>query len=707
MTMIDMGMDTAWCLACSKQLDNPRDTYCSDACRLEDSQPSGSMNNHVDITAPVPAGFFPTSRVEARSDRPSLIPTDVFEESQAKMSLRDRRAYSFPAELAEPAVRRPGSRRQTQTQETLQFVRKSSGQVSGMNSHRSPNLGPTTVGAGGRPKGFGKLSKTTGNNTPIVLDSVFCSNSESSDNEVTDGVDYLRRESAILRKRLSKTTDDTLRLPRAPVPRRLSNNLGYEPSSYHSRPSLVPSHSHPLEAKPASPVAHIIATSAGSRSRDDIVSWLNEVKRSPKDTTLDSISRSQADMLTPTQERMEWVEEGKMGTTPQGRLGSALAGFSTLRGLSGIQTLANAASGSDTVYKAPPVPSHASSTAAPVSDPEGFALSSQVSPSQAEVSRVAVMNQPGGATPTLSTISLSDLMEPLTDAGENVDFMTDEQSASGSSSFARHRLSAVVSGSHRQGRRTGREDLQGKTIEEEKGAQTPSPLRPLANTAQAIWNISNYIRSFAPLSIASVLVPSKRSESPTPPASRSATAGPFPPRQGSSSSSSSQSQDHISFVTPLPAARQPSEPDQSPEQAMVRSLPMDIANPIGAENGPLERKLIREREQELDIDSDWSKNKSRSRIRGSRVRNPSPSRSRSRGRSDGRRSRAREMSKVRGSHSRHGRKISYDADASEGEKAGYELRRGRSRREKVLRMDSTDEEPQMEERRGRDRTVKA
>lgn len=699
-------MNIAWCLACSKQLNNPRDTYCSDACRLEDSQPSGSPNNHVDITAPVPAGFFSASRVEARSDRPSLIPTDVFEEPQAKMSLRDRRAYSFPAELAEPAVKRSGSRRQTQTQETLQFVRKSSGQVLGMNSHRSPNLGPTPVGAGARPKGFGKLSKTTGNNTPIVSDSVFCSNSESSDNEVADGVDYLYRESAILKKRLSKTTDDTLRLPKAPVPRRLSTNLGYEPSSYHSRPSLVPSHSHPLGAKPASPVAHIIATSIGSRSRDDIVSWLNEVKRSPKDTTLDSISRSQADMLTPTQERMEWVEEGKMGTTPQGRLGSALAGFSTLRGLSDIQTLANAPSGSGTVYKALSVPSHASSTAAPISDPEGLALM-QASPSQAEVSRVAVMNQPGGATPTLSTISLSDLMEPLTDAGENVDFMTDEQSASGSSSFARHRLSAVVSGSQRQGRGTGWGDLQGKTAEEEKGAQTPSPLRPLANTAQAIWNLSNYIRSFAPLSIASVFVPSKRSESPTPPASRSATAGPCPPRQESSSSSSSQSQDQISFVTPLPAARQPSDPNQSPIQAMVRSLPMDIANPIGAENGALERKLIREREQELDIDSDWSKSKSRSRVRGSRVRNPSPSRSRSRGRSDGRRSRAREMSKVRGSHSRHGRKISYDADASEGEKAGYELRRGRSRREKVLRMDSTDEEPQVEERRGRDRTVKA
>ncbi|KJE05779.1 hypothetical protein I311_00505 [Cryptococcus gattii NT-10] len=706
MTMIDMGMDTAWCLACSKQLDDQRDNYCSDTCRLEDSQPSNSSDNHVDITAPVPAGFFPTSRIEAGSGRPSLISTDVFEEPQAKMSFRDRRAYSFPAEPVEPAARRPGSRRQTQTQETLQFIRKSSRQVSGINSHASPNLGSTAVGAGGRPRGFSKLSKTTGNNTPVVSDSVFCSNSDSSDNEVAVGVNYLCRESANLRKRLSKTTDDTLRLPKAPVPRRLSTNLSYEPSSFHSRPSLVPSHSHPVGTKPASPVAHIIASSAGSRSRDDIVSWLNEVKCSPKDVTLDSISRSQADMLTPTQERMEWVEEGKMGTTPQGRLGSALASLSALRGLSGVRALTNAASASDTVYKASPVPSHASSAAAAVSDSEGFPLNLQVSPSQAEVSRVAVMNQPAGATPTLSTISLSDLMEPLTDAGENVDFMTDEQSASGSSSFARHRLSAVVSGSHRQGKGTGREDLQGKTIEEEKKAHTLSPLRPLANTAQAIWNLSNYIRSFAPISIASVLTPSKRSESPTPPASRSATAGPFPPRQDSPSSSSSRSQDHITFVTPLPATRQPVQPDHSPIQTMVRSLPMDIANPMGAENGALEHKLIREQQQQLDMDSAWS-NKPHSRVRGSRVRNPSPSRSRSRGRSDGRRSRAREISKVRGSHSRHGRKISYDADASEGEKAGYELRRGRSRREKVLRMDSTDEELQVEERRGRDRTVRA
>ncbi|ODN97176.1 hypothetical protein I350_08156 [Cryptococcus amylolentus CBS 6273] len=699
MDMVELGMDTAWCLACSKQLDNPKSTYCSDVCRHQDSLPLEKTLDVAEITWP--SSIAPHS-TKTNGDRPTVQPSGPFEEVLTGNQFRGRRAYSFPAHQTQEAPLLPGSRRQTQTQETLQFIRKSHRVSATLSHNASPHLGP--VVAPKASKGFGKLSKTTGDNTPLVPDSVFCSNSESSDNECVG-----QSPRNIARRMSSKSArgdylSETIRLPRAPVPRRFSVNLMMEPGAPRARPALEPAYTLPIALKPSSPVARMVATSAGSRSREDIVSWLNEVKCLPNQADGDTdLSFNRHDTITPTQERVEWVGENGLSTTPQGRFGSALAGLSTIRGFSAVRAFASAA-GSN------PPTTTASAAIAAAKNPE-MPSTIQATPSQAEVSRVAVtavstehddsgyVTSHVGATPTLSTISLSEVMDPLTDGGENVDFFSDEQSANGDYSYVQRRLSAAITGPNAP--KSG--DESAKLADPPKAS---SAIRPLTNTARAIWSFSNYLRSFAPLSISSVAPSPRKAQSPISPKS-STPAKPPSPRAHTSPSSILHDQPKDISIAPMPTAHQPPPPEpESPVKEMVRSLPMNIVHPAGMENVALERRVQREQEAEMGMDAHWSPSKSRSRARGSakgsRVRAASPSRSRSRGRSQGRRSRAREMSKVRRSHSRHGRKVSYDADASGEDEPEDDDARGRSRRPRGLRMESMEDD-----RRGRDRTVKA
>ncbi|WWD22392.1 hypothetical protein CI109_106883 [Kwoniella shandongensis] len=691
---MDMDMDTAWCLTCSKQTHDPRNPYCSEQCRLEDTVPPTPSSGPANITSPLPLGLISVPLPQVHSGNPTpkagnspgkrphitpLLPVIPLGESSTQHSRRDRRAFSFPAEhsVAPPPVSRAGSRRQTQGQDTLQFIRKTN-PVS-VSALASPNVGGITQT---RTKGFNKLSKTTGANTPVVSESVFCSTSESSENE---GLGLLTGP-PITNSDLNKFGGATVRPPQ--MTHRTSLLNAFRPSA----PRLETTKSSPLPAvhsqfvgrKSPSPVAALIASSASSKSRDDIVSWLNEVKRLPEDDALENTyvargrSRTKKEVLAnlppPDQDALDEQEgeSGMFGTTPKGRIGSALAGLSNLSSFRVgpiVKALTSVTSPSASV----------SPQNSRTNQPVGLGL--QSIPAPAEVSPLAVtvgimsdnesihINQLGGATPTLSTVSFSEVVDPLTDGGEHIEFMTDDQSVTESSVFA-HRMSISSN--------TGKAAATLAASSKKADRQTPLPLRPITTTASAIWNLSTYLRSFSPFSISSVMatnVPNTVTED-----ARPGTA--VPPKD---SPAKQWTPDMV--PSPMPTSARPVTPDDetSPALQMVRSLPMDIVLPLGGETANLER--LRQKEVQKWLET----NESRSRSGRPRGRDTSRSRMESRSRS---RVNSRSGSYEKGqSHSRHGRMISYDADAS-GEDdvvvgAGPE-RRGRSRREKVLRQESDE-----------------
>ncbi|WWC58064.1 uncharacterized protein I303_100599 [Kwoniella dejecticola CBS 10117] len=715
---MEMDMDVAWCLACSKQTRDPRSPYCSEACRLQDTGSSTVHANAVPLTSPVPFGLIPSPPHPTHSgnptpkannspiQRPSIGPLAPLNSSyRSKPVPRDRRAFSFPATQSTPAVpvRISNSRRPTQTGETLQFARRAN-PVS-VNMTASPSVGGLSVP---RVEGFDKLSKTTGANTPIFQDSVFCSTSESSDNEAIDVKDI----SPMKMPRPLPQIESTVRpsnIKRAsmshvfPAPSPRVNTL-------HSVPQ-PPSRSSLVSRKSPSPVAAMIASSASSKSREDIVSWLNEVKRLPdyindpdsRSTSFQSRGRSRtrrevhANLPADNHNHIE-EHEGEnetFGTTPKGRIGSALAGLSSFGGF-GVGPIVKALTGvtsSASTSQSPPPPAST-----------GLGLSSV--PAATEVSRVAVTVatpnelenqnyfQMGGTTPTLSTISVSEVVDPLTDSGDHVDFMTttDDQSANGSVSFMRRRSSGFV---------PTRAPASLLSI---GGKQ--SPAKPVTSTTSAIWSLSSYLKSFTPFAISSVI----------PPYAPIAAAV---VQQGNiSSTSDNKTRDFDRPApAPVPAARLPTPaPDESPAQQMVRSLPMDIVIPVGGENTNVDRARQREEAREWLGTPHSSRSPSRSQARPqSRSRGRHRSRSGCHSRSA---SHTRDHDRGRG----HARKVSYDADesAEEDEDVVHIERRGRSRREKGLRMEESqdrgrrgsDVRAALEEERGRgrgrerDRTVR-
>ncbi|WWC66874.1 uncharacterized protein I206_100781 [Kwoniella pini CBS 10737] len=673
---MDMDMDVAWCLTCSKQTRDPRSPYCSEACRLQDTGSSSSPDRHIPLTSPVPPGLFtspshpihsgnPTPRANnSPVRRPSIGPLAPLSNSyRSKPIPRDRRAFSFPASqfTAQVPPRISNSRRPTQTGETLQFARRTN-PVS-VNLTVSPSVGGLSVP---RPKGFDKLSKTTGANTPVFQDSVFCSTSESSDDEAID----IKDVSPMKIPRTLPIIENTVR----PLSiKRASMSHAFTAPSFHiqisSTISQPPSRSSMASRKSPSPVAAMIASSASSKSREDIVSWLNEVKRLPgyNDATDEfnlpshsrGRSRTRRDKLPSASQDVREDHEGEnetLGTTPKGRIVSAFAGFSTFSGF-GVGPIVKALTGVTSVTSASQLADSANT---------GLGLSSVPAPT--EVSRVAVAVatpneqdnghylQMGGATPTLSTISVSEVIDPLTDSGDHIDFMTttDDQSATGSVSFMRRRFSSA---------------RQPSTLLSLGGKQ--SPAKPVTSTTSAIWNLSSYLKSFSPFSISSVISPH------APNAITDAQQANLP----TSDLAKLQAQDQ-SAPAPVPTARlSTSTPEESPAQQMVRSLPMDIVIPVGGENTNVDRARQREEAREWLGTPQSSRSPSHSQVRG-RHRSKSACHSRSA-------SHTRGHEPGRG----HDRKVSYDGDASaeeDGDVVHIE-RRGRSRREKGLKVEVSQE----------------
>ncbi|KAK8845446.1 hypothetical protein IAR55_006159 [Kwoniella newhampshirensis] len=689
---MDMDMDTAWCLTCSKQTHDPRNPYCSEECRLQDTSPMTPSSGQVQITSPIPYGLIPMQQPSTHSGNPTpkagnsprlrpsvtpLIPVLPLGESSTQHSRRDRRAFSFPAEHSITPVpfTRNSSRRQTQGTDTLQFIRKAN--PIAVSSLTSPNVGGISQT---RTKGFNKLSKTTGANTPVVTDSVFCSTSESSDNEGLG----LQFGAPIKKSPQIQSGQATVR------PAHLTHRTSLVNAFTLGAPSLQTSQSSPLPTtrpqifgrKSPSPVAAMIASSASSKSRDDIVSWLNEVKRLPGDDSFERTLRPRgrsrtrrevlADLSPPDQDLHDEQEGegGIFGTTPKGRIGSAIAGLSNLsnfrvgpivKALTSVTSPSSISNRPNLRDRAPvglglqpvPVPTEPSQIAGTVA----FAEESDSTP----------LAHMGNATPTLSTVSFSEVVDPLTDNGEHIEFMTDDLSATGSSMFARPTSMSSY---------TGKAAANLATSTNKARRQTPLPLRPITTTASAIWNLSNYLRSFSPFSISSVIGP----YAPT-----AATEDAQRETMGTNQSSPVKQLSPETLPAPMPAVARPVTPgqDTSLDLQMVRSLPMNIILPVGAENANEER--LRQKEVQQWLERNVSR--SRSRVQNGRDTSRSRLRSRSRSRVD---SRSGSYDKTH-SHSRHGRMVSYDADAS-GEDdvvpgAGDE-RRGRSRREKVLRAES-------------------
>jgi len=665
---MDMDMDVAWCLTCSKRTvsssglstvlaggikGDPRRPYCSNECWLQDAQETKLIplrRGSIPLTSAVPPQLIASPAGDRKTLSPALHikppiksthrpPLAALPPSSASIDLigqkvgtRDRRAFSFPAPRSPTPVLTKDRQMRQSSNVLPPFIRKPAHVA--MSSMSSPFLPP--VREHRRATGAVKPNRSTGANTPQHVEAVFCSTSESSGNEGAEA----------------------LQLASAPPPSNVDRPslLANQTMSFRSQLSMK--HSSFLNSRKTSqgPVATLVASSASSRSREDIMSWARAVEgrmdqvltitrgdedKAPKRGR----SRTRRDGALPRNGplRAELAEDeshAAAGTTPKGRIGSALSVLSM--GGFGVGPIVKALT----------------SVSTPKS-PEAKAVASGLPPvpASAEVSRIAVVTStttaepetPGtyfnpGATPTLSTLSLSEAMEPslATDNPEQMDPVADDQQSTSSYFALRQAHCSTKTRQHQT-----------------QVPQLPAPLRPIASTATAIWNMSTYLGSFSPFGLPSIVTPyapTSSTKASTPGVRDSPAKTPEFPR-----------------TSPLPTANLDT-PEDSASQQMVRSFPLDIIAPVGVNVKKDERV------------ADWDVREIRDR---------------SRSRSDSRAHR-REISpsslhdqpskhKVQG----HAHKWSYDADASDGE--GEEPRRGRSRRGKALNRDT--------QRRGSDEAV--
>lgn len=518
---------------------------------------------------------------------------------------------------------------------------------------RAPNGG----GARRQSSWLGPSKSTGGQSTPLDPESVFCSTSESEGEDVAP-----------------------LKLVSIPPP--ITSSTGPTSASL-SRKSTKSSHLAARQTSPSitridfhkrtnsqSPVAALVASSASSRSREDIISWAKAVGLRPKDTNEQEAEeergrsrnrRTEAlPSFTPLSEPSALPEEPQehcAGTTPKG-LGSTLAGL----GIGGFGV-------------GPIVKALTSSMSPPATQPKierrATTLGLQSVPAPAEVSPIAVVTSSGGAaipssnphdadappfyfgggTPTLSTISFSEAVEPsINGTMDQAEIATDD--AHSTASFAR------------------RSSLPSKVFKAPSLKQTPLPLRPITTTATAIWNISSYLRSFAPFSIASVIAPyapfAANEDGKNP--SGVGTPAPIPEEPAEEE----EEADYRS--SPVPASRPQEEAAHTKAQELVRSFPMDIAVPSNDYSMSPENR----RGRETSVHH-----------RGLRSRSRMPrDRSRGRQRSRAPRSRSRSRSVTSDLEKQEVRRSAYDADGSDDDE--IDERRGRSRRGKVLARDMPD-----------------
>ncbi|GFZ50756.1 hypothetical protein JCM24511_08514 [Saitozyma sp. JCM 24511] len=691
---MDMDMDVAWCLTCSKRTTqrDPRSPYCSDTCREADTQPSTSSTTPIPLTSPVPPILASPRAVPVNAKsisparahhvkRPSITPlaplppaSEVGSPSSSPPLPRDRRAFSFPAVQSPPPppVLTKDRKPRKSSNVLPPFIRKSSVAATSLNS---PALPVDSLLA--RP--VTSSAKTTGANTPIFADSVFCSTSESSDTEADKAA--LRPLAPIPRPPRASNSTATIHASTLPDDRRFStlkSQLSSARSNAHLR-TRETSHS---------PVAAMVASSASSRSREDIISWAKAINMRRSDVsssdddeedqprgrsrtrreTLAHLPPPSTEPLDAHDERYEHESTG-LGTTPKGRISYALAGL----GMSGFAPIVKALTSVTSSTSPPPAKSSTPST-------PGLGLQSV--PAPAELSRVAVVattlpgedshDAPpahffGGATPTLSTVSFSEVVDPsIGDNHDPVDIVMDDQSAA-SSGFARRPSMPL------KRRQPSSSSAIPPPVPERRQQRNSLPLRPIASTATALWNISAYFRSFAPFSLNS-----GTNAHPAP-----SSVDPLDVSVDSSTPSLVRSP--YQPAAPLPAIRaeSPTEEVELLAPDLVRSLPMDIVHPP--------RGVVEERRP-----SSISSRRSRSREKEiAPTRSPSPttktqtmprprSRSRSRSRSRGSLSRSRSSSAGIKVAPVVPRGQTWSPDETEGQDYDGEPRRGRSRVGKAL-----------------------
>jgi len=711
-----MDMDVAWCLSCSVQTvrfypthaavdadlqRDPSSPYCSEACRARDNESPKSPALSVSITSSVPpqmmdhkpvidrrfstSGPSPPSAPTPRagspikhgrpSSRPPITPHhghplpattsgQWMGDKTVRNQPRDRRAFSFPAVHAEPPTHplNIAQKREARLSQAmmLPFVRK----PMGVSLAATPSTPPIKEGPNGtlRAPGsqrlqsaFMRVSKSTGGaNTPLDPDSVFCSTSGSEDEGDRSPMKLL------FIPPLTTPAATTSTMPTSiPLSCRSTNSKsrGLEMSAHHTPPIARVDFAR---AGSQSPVAALVASSASSRSREDILSWARAVgfrpdgEREAEEERGRSRTRRDGGLKasTPSQDNAGSGDH-QAGTTPKGGLTSALAGL----GIGGFGPIVKALTSSISPH--PPQLLSDSSSVSLQADPSLPA----VAPIDV-VTRVGVSSQQpnphdsdappfyfGGATPTLSTVSYSEAIDPSVNGTmDHAEIVTDD--ALSTASYVRRPQPPKL--------------MKPSTVK-----QTPLPLRPITTTATAIWNMTTYIRSFAPFSIASVIAPYAPPSATSKVASGVATPAPI---------AEDPTIEDAARASPVPTARAEEEVvvDTS-VQDMVRSLPLDIVIPhhedgVAAQTDRLREKQLREQLARMEG--------SVSRSRSGAVR----SRSRSRGRAPRSRSRSDERSRE---GRRHIRKTSYDADASDedGTDVDADDRRGRSRRGKVLARD--------------------
>lgn len=615
-------MDVAWCLTCSKRTANPCQSYCSEACRLQDipeTQSTPQRRVSVSFTASIPRHLILTPTAVKTADpvpndekvvrRPvmdALPPSASIDLIGHKAGSRDRRAFSFPAaRTTAPVLTKERQGRQS-SNVLPPFTRKPASVV--LYSISSPFLPPMRQSL--LRLGANEPSKLIGADASMDNDAVFWSTSESSNNEAPESVRLRAHRPSFLAKQ-----GDSSKL-----------KLSVRHSSHLS-----------IRMTSQGPEAALVASSASSRSREDIMSWARAVEgRLAQDDTFFSEEdkphrgRSQArraqvfSLIEPSiEELIDDNSRAAAGTTPKGRTGSAFAGLDLFS--FGVE---------------PTVKAFTSVTVncPQETQPTGLGLQSVPSAPTAEVSRVAVVTSTitvapetpatffnPGATPTLSTISFSEAMEPsvITDNPEQVDVVTDDQQSS-SSYYALRQVSGITK----------------NRVAQPPSKQPAGLFSPIATMATAIWNIGTYIGSFTPRAIPAIVKPY---------VPIAANRRPTAVKQDTSKAS-----DFAQPVSPMPTGKT-DVLGQSPVQ-VLRSFPLGTVVPASG----IGKNRERLRERELREMRDRSRLRSASR---SCRRQVSPSLSSSRG-------------------IVHTRKWSYDADTSDNDLEGS--RRGRSRRGKAL-----------------------
>ena len=460
--------------------------------------------------------------------------------------------------------------------------------------------------------GRDKQAKSTGANTPNPTgDSVFCFTSESSECEMNSTPPLDLHATLELRdyQQLNVASLPAFTMPAFPI-------RHHEPRTAAKAGSISP--------ETPNPVAAMVASSVSSRSREDIIIWAKTVDQRAGEGGMsesdEDFERGRSLTRRPTRvSETDADASGALGSTPKGRIGSALAGLSMSS--FGVGPFVKAL----TSGKTQPVK---------VSHPPASSLGLHSVPVPAEVSRIAVTNTTqldsdsyahshvGGATPTLSTISFSEVVDPslMIEAAEDVEVMTDDQSAVSFPSGLRRLSSGIVP-------KMASKSASLVLLRANASASEPVP-RPISSTTSAIWNLSSYLRSFVPFSISSVLAPS------------------IPPFVKQSPQAAITVSPFVASAA-LPAVRSESPSLSVPH--LVRSLLMDIVVPPPAQSQNDKEPRSRSREKP-------SRGPSR----------PPPSR--------------RDPSRRR--HPRtHARQWSYDADMSD---TSDREERGRSRRGKAL-----------------------